>query len=185
MFAHGNTNDEWVPLPNPKLHSEDARRVRSERFSANDGLVTMAMALRGTQFSTYDVAEADFEFATIDGARAAKLDHKVDSLTPGKEADIIILETSSTNVVPMNNPLGSLVLGCHLGNVDTVLVAGKVVKRFGKLSTVDMDRVRHLAGQTRDHTFEGTDLGPGFDWRIDSSSWGGAESDKVDESVQA
>lgn len=324
VFAHGNANDEWVPLPNGKLHSDDARRVRSEHFSSNDGLVTMAMALRGTQFSTYDAAEADFklardidvpitvhagdgqwairrrpievmaernmlgpdvtyihcnclsdheleliaesggsasiapevemhmghgypatgrllahgirptlsidvvtgiggdmfgvmrctlsaeralrhqqaldkgeeitsldltirdvfEFATIDGAKACGIESRTGSLSPGKDADIIILETDSSNVVPMNNPLGSLVLACHPGNVDTVLVAGKVVKRFGKLCNVDMRQVRELADRSRDHVFDGTGLDVGFDWRIDSSDWGGSGSDQVDESVQ-
>jgi 5-methylthioadenosine/S-adenosylhomocysteine deaminase len=126
-----------------------------------------------------------FQFATINGARACKLDDRTGSLTPGKAADIIIVETDSTNVVPMNNPLGSLVLACYPANVDTVLVAGNVVKRFGKLSNVDMDRVRALADASRDHIFTGTQLEPGFDWRIDSSEWGGSGSDQVDESAQA
>ena len=52
VFAYGNANDEWVPLPNDKPLSADARRVRSEHFSSDDQLTTMAVCLRGPQFSS-------------------------------------------------------------------------------------------------------------------------------------
>src|SRR5256714_11298200 len=49
------------------------------------------------------------EMATIDGARVAHLDHKIGSLTPGKEADIILLRTDDINVFPLNNGPGAVV----------------------------------------------------------------------------
>jgi cytosine/adenosine deaminase-related metal-dependent hydrolase len=63
VFAYGNSNDEWNPLPNDKPLSEDARRVRSEHFSSEDQLTTMAVCLRGPQFSTVEATEADFALA--------------------------------------------------------------------------------------------------------------------------
>src|SRR5438874_7949816 len=49
------------------------------------------------------------EMATIAGARAAHLDHKIGTLTPGKEADIIMLATDRINVFPLNNVPGTIV----------------------------------------------------------------------------
>ncbi|HEV2574262.1 MAG TPA: amidohydrolase family protein [Beijerinckiaceae bacterium] len=43
------------------------------------------------------------EFATIEGARCAHLDHKTGSLTPGKQADLILLRTDSLSAWPINN----------------------------------------------------------------------------------
>jgi 5-methylthioadenosine/S-adenosylhomocysteine deaminase len=91
------------------------------------------------------------EFATIDGARACGLDHKTGSLTPGKEADIILLRTDMVNVAPMIDPAGLVVISADTSNVDTVLVAGKVVKRGGQLVGVDLDRGFGLVAESRDY----------------------------------
>jgi 5-methylthioadenosine/S-adenosylhomocysteine deaminase len=64
VFAHGGGAQQWgAPLPSPVPHPEDARRVRSEHFSSDDGLVTMALALRGPQFCTREVNRHDFQLA--------------------------------------------------------------------------------------------------------------------------
>jgi 5-methylthioadenosine/S-adenosylhomocysteine deaminase len=64
VFAHGGGAKQWgAPLPSPHNHPEDARRVRDEYFSDNTGLVTMALALRGPQFTTPEVNAHDFALA--------------------------------------------------------------------------------------------------------------------------
>jgi len=111
------------------------------------------------------------EFATLQGAIACGLDDKVGSLTPGKEADVIMIKTDTLALTPMNNPWGAVVYAAHAGNVDTVLVKGRVVKRDGKLTDVDVDRVRRLALETRDYLLAEApadptiaDAGTGGDW---------------------
>ena len=49
------------------------------------------------------------EFATVEGARANGLEKKVGTLTPGKEADIILLRTDLLNIMPINNAVGAVV----------------------------------------------------------------------------
>ena len=90
------------------------------------------------------------EFATIEGARANGLDHKVGSLTPGKEADVILLRSDDVNIVPVNDPVGAVVWGMDTSNVDTVFVAGKALKRSGRL-VGNVDRARKLAIASRDY----------------------------------
>jgi len=90
------------------------------------------------------------EMATIEGARVAHLDHKVGSLTPGKEADIILLRTDDINVFPLNNAPGAVVTLMDTSNVDTVLIAGKIMKWKGNLMSVDLKRLRRLADRARD-----------------------------------
>jgi cytosine/adenosine deaminase-related metal-dependent hydrolase len=91
------------------------------------------------------------EFATIAGARANQLDRKVGTLTPGKDADIVMLRTDAINVMPFNNAAGAVVLAMDTSNVDTVFIAGKAVKRGGRLVGIDLERIRREAAQSRDY----------------------------------
>jgi 5-methylthioadenosine/S-adenosylhomocysteine deaminase len=91
------------------------------------------------------------EFATIEGAKDNGLDRKIGTLTPGKEADIILLRMDAINVMPVNNVYGAIVLGMDTSNVDTVLIGGKLRKRKGKLVGVDLNRVSRLGHQSRDY----------------------------------
>jgi 5-methylthioadenosine/S-adenosylhomocysteine deaminase len=93
-------------------------------------------------------------FATNDGAKACGLDHKTGSLTPGKEADIVLIDTDAMSLIPVNNPVSAVVEFSHIGNVDTVIVAGKVMKRNGKLVGVDFPAFRKRVDAARDGLFE-------------------------------
>jgi 5-methylthioadenosine/S-adenosylhomocysteine deaminase len=90
------------------------------------------------------------EMATIGGARVAHLDGKIGTLSPGKEADIIMLAADSINVFPLNNVPGTVVTLMDTSNVETVFVAGKIVKWQGKLVGVDLGRLRRLIEKSRD-----------------------------------
>jgi len=90
------------------------------------------------------------ELATIEGARVAHLDHKIGTLTPGKEADIILLATDRINVFPMNNVPGTVVTMMDTSNVEHVFVAGKVRKWRGRLVGVDLPRLRRHIETARD-----------------------------------
>ena len=90
------------------------------------------------------------EFATINGARVAHLDGKVGTLTPGKEADIILLATERINTFPMNNVPGAIVTLMDTSNVEHVFVAGKIMKWQGKLVGVDLSQLRRQIEKSRD-----------------------------------
>jgi cytosine/adenosine deaminase-related metal-dependent hydrolase len=92
-------------------------------------------------------------YATMNGAKALRLDGKVGSLTPGKEADIIILDAQAINVAPLNHVPGAVVSLMDRGNVETVLVAGKVRKWKGRLLGVDLPRLRQQLEASRDYVF--------------------------------
>jgi cytosine/adenosine deaminase-related metal-dependent hydrolase len=92
-------------------------------------------------------------FATMTGATDLRLDHKTGSLTPGKEADIIILDATAINVAPLNQVPGAVVSLMDRTNVETVIVAGKVRKWKGQLLDVDLPRLRDKLESSRDHIF--------------------------------
>ncbi|MGH2662660.1 MAG: amidohydrolase family protein [Actinomycetota bacterium] len=89
--------------------------------------------------------------ATIEGARANGLDSKVGTLTPGKQADLIMLRTDRINVTPLNDPATAVVTGMDTGNVDTVFIGGRVMKRHGELLHVDWPAVKRMAAESRDY----------------------------------
>src|ERR1700694_2554378 len=90
------------------------------------------------------------ELATIESARVAHLDSKIGTLTPGKEADIVMLATDRINVFPLNNAPGAVVTLMDTSNVEHVFIAGKVMKWRGRLVDVDLNRIRRLTEKARD-----------------------------------
>jgi 5-methylthioadenosine/S-adenosylhomocysteine deaminase len=72
-------------------------------------------------------------WVTTGAARIAGLDDRIGSITPGKQADIVLLRTDTLNMTPMHDLVGCAVMQAATANVDTVLIAGRVVKQGGKL----------------------------------------------------
>src|SRR5690606_5018523 len=63
VFGYGNANREWFPVSDRRTDFDDVRRVRETHFASDDGLVTMAFAARGPQFTPIEVTEEDFRKA--------------------------------------------------------------------------------------------------------------------------
>ena len=91
------------------------------------------------------------EFATVQGARANGLLQKTGSLSPGKEADIVLLRKDRINVLPVNDPVGAIVLAMDTGNVDSVFVGGTPRKLNGQLVGVDLQQVASRAISSREY----------------------------------
>jgi 5-methylthioadenosine/S-adenosylhomocysteine deaminase len=92
-------------------------------------------------------------FATMEGAKDLRLDRKIGSLTPGKEADIILLDAEAINVAPLNVVPGAVVSLMERSNVETVIVAGKVRKWKGRLLDVNLRKLRQELEDSRDFLF--------------------------------
>ena len=97
-------------------------------------------------------------FGTMNGAKALRLDGKTGSLTPGKEADIIILDATRINVAPLNQVPGAVVSLMDRTNVETVIVAGKVRKWKGQLLDVDLPNLRQQLEASRDYLFSAANI---------------------------
>ena len=90
------------------------------------------------------------EFGTVNGARCANFDGKVGTLTPGKEADFLMLKADSIDAWPLNNAYGAVVNLMGPAHVETVFVAGRVKKWRGNLVGVDLPRVLRSMQEARD-----------------------------------
>jgi cytosine/adenosine deaminase-related metal-dependent hydrolase len=118
------------------------------------------------------------DFATLQGAKTANLDQRTGSLTPGKDADLIILNTNSLNMFPVNNPVGAVIEDAHVGNIDSVFVKGRAVKRHGKLVDVDVLALRRRVEASVDGLFARAHVKRDGNWLPDPYV-GGTEA-KVD-----
>jgi 5-methylthioadenosine/S-adenosylhomocysteine deaminase len=80
------------------------------------------------------------ELATIRSAQCMGLDRRVGSLSPGKQADVVLLRKTDINMRAAADPITAIVLHAGVGNVDTVIVDGNIVKQDGKLTHRELGR---------------------------------------------
>ncbi len=123
--------------------------MNMQRMVVNQMILEQGAFEAPSQWPTRDV----LRYGTMNGAKHLRLDGKVGSLTPGKEADIIILDATAINVAPLNQVPGAVVSLMDRTNVETVIVAGKVRKWKGKLLDVDIPSLRQQLENSRDYIF--------------------------------
>lgn len=91
------------------------------------------------------------EMATMGGAVALGLDRRIGSLTPGKDADLMLISCRDINTTPVVDPVGMAVFYANPSNVDTVFVGGRAVKRNGALVSVDWPALRARLLRSHEH----------------------------------
>ena len=98
---------------------------------------------------SYSVRDA-IGWATTGGAAALGMEDRIGSLTPGKQADVIVVGPGGDrlNMIAPANPVGAVVTQANASNVRTVLVAGEIVKRDGKLVGADVPRLRGMVEES-------------------------------------
>jgi cytosine/adenosine deaminase-related metal-dependent hydrolase len=87
--------------------------------------------------STITTREA-LSWVTLEGARMLKQSHRIGSLAPGKQADLVLIRADDLNMQPVHDPVNAVVMQASLANIDSVMVAGQWKKRHGRLLGVDL-----------------------------------------------
>jgi cytosine/adenosine deaminase-related metal-dependent hydrolase len=93
------------------------------------------------------------ECATVAGAGCAGLSDKIGTISPGKEADIVMIRADDINLYPSNNAIGSVVQAADRSNVDTVIIGGRIRKQNGRIVGLDMNRLKRLVEESRSYLF--------------------------------
>jgi 5-methylthioadenosine/S-adenosylhomocysteine deaminase len=96
------------------------------------------------------------ELATLNGAQVAGLADRTGSLTPGKRADVIVIDASTPNMVPLIDPVAAVVASADVSNVEMVIIDGIVRKRDGQLTSA-FDRARQLVEDSRNYLLSATE----------------------------
>ncbi|MBL5973677.1 MAG: 5-methylthioadenosine deaminase [Candidatus Leucobacter sulfamidivorax] len=146
----------------PSLSVDTCTNVSGDMFA----IMRAALAMTRADYQNAEIAEGRdpssaalktsdvIEFATLRGAESNGLDQITGTLTPGKQADLVVIDTNAPNLLPLNYAAGAVVMGAHPGNVEHVLVAGRFVKRDFELVGIDGAWLRREADAVRDRLFE-------------------------------
>jgi len=118
---------------------------------------------RAPQVMSWTTRDA-LRWLTVNGAAAAGVDDVVGSLTPGKRADVVLLEMGGVSQAGWNrrDPAGAIISQAHAGLVDTVLIDGRVVKRAGRLVHVDVPAAMRLMDESQGYLYDQMDANGGF-----------------------
>lgn len=100
-----------------------------------------------SRITTHDV----LDFATLQGARANGLAAVTGSLTPGKKADLLVIQAEDLNNMPLNDPIGTVVLGSDARNISAVLINGEPRKWDGRVLDVDLAALRGEVQASREY----------------------------------
>ncbi|WP_351225958.1 amidohydrolase family protein [Streptomyces sp. NPDC002133] len=104
------------------------------------------------RISTRDV----LDFATLQGARTNGLEAVTGSLTPGKKADLLVIQAEDLNNMPLNDPVATVVLGSDARNISAVLVNGEPRKWNGQVLDVDLPDLRSRVHASREYVLNTT-----------------------------
>ncbi|GGW67539.1 amidohydrolase family protein [Streptomyces xantholiticus] len=99
------------------------------------------------RITTHDV----LDFATLQGARTNGLAGVTGSLTPGKKADLLVIRAEDLNNMPLNDPIGTVVLGSDARNISAVLINGEPRKWNGQVLDVDLPALREQVHASREY----------------------------------
>jgi 5-methylthioadenosine/S-adenosylhomocysteine deaminase len=90
-------------------------------------------------------ARAVLRMATIGGAAALHMEERIGSLEAGKRADVIVVDLSGPNALPLFDPASHLVYSARSDAVQTVVVEGKILMERRRVKTIDVESVRRYA----------------------------------------
>lgn len=138
--VHPTLSVDIVPAVGGELFSQLRFMLQTQRMLDQQQAQQNGTPLTSLPVSTRDV----LPYVTTHPAASLALGDTIGSLTPGKQADVILVNALDLNLF-LSEPSAALVSAAHPGNVDTVLVAGRIVKRHMQLVGVDLAPLRRDA----------------------------------------
>jgi 5-methylthioadenosine/S-adenosylhomocysteine deaminase len=118
----------------------------NERYLVNSECWQQDVDVPETMLTAREV----LQMATVHGAEGAQLADRTGTLTPGKQADLVLIDANAPNMAPLIDPVAAVVLSADVSNVELVMVDGRIVKRDGRL-VESFARAHQLVEDSRDH----------------------------------
>jgi cytosine/adenosine deaminase-related metal-dependent hydrolase len=119
-----------------EMYSVARAALGLQRALDNHESMLRTQALPST--STISCAEA-LRWITIGGAKMVNMEHRIGSITPGKEADIVLIDANAINMRPLHDLATAVVMQTTLSNIESVMIGGEFKKRNGVLCYRHLD----------------------------------------------
>ncbi|NGP60821.1 amidohydrolase [Paenibacillus thiaminolyticus] len=114
----------------------------NNRMDMIDEMLLTALIHKGrTLTPTKLPAVQVLEMATVNGARCLGWDDEIGSLEAGKKADLIIINPRSAGVLPVHDPVSTLVYAMHSSNVESSMCNGQWIMKDRRIVTLDEDAI--------------------------------------------
>jgi hypothetical protein len=134
------------------LFTEMRLALAAERSRANADAVSRHEAVEDVELNQRDM----LKLATLDAARVWHLDHEVGSITPGKQADVTVVDMRPPHLNGFGDPVTTLVMGAGAADVETVVVGGEILKAGGILVGPVAEHARELMHESRANLLDRT-----------------------------
>jgi cytosine/adenosine deaminase-related metal-dependent hydrolase len=142
--------------PYPELRAAGIRvGLGTDSVGSNNRLdlleeARIASLLHRARLAAHDVLPAAdlLWLCTIDGARALRLDGRIGTLEPGKDADLTAVSLAAPHVRPVHDPVAALFHAARGTDVVLTVVCGRVLYRDGRVLTLDEERIRAAAEES-------------------------------------
>jgi 5-methylthioadenosine/S-adenosylhomocysteine deaminase len=82
-------------------------------------------------------AQQVLDWATLGGAQILGLEDQIGSLEVGKQADLFVIAPNSAKVVPIHDPVATLVYSCGQENVEMTIANGVILMQDGIIQHLD------------------------------------------------
>lgn len=131
--------------------------LAGDLFSAARVALSMQRALDNAQTrkasgtipaTTTIAAREALRWITTEGARMLGREDQIGSLTPGKVADLVIINATDLNLFPIHDPVATVVMQTSLANVEAVMIGGAWKKRNGRLLIEALETKKQLLAQS-------------------------------------
>jgi cytosine/adenosine deaminase-related metal-dependent hydrolase len=168
IFCYWNPggSGEWMPVPTLQKYGATIGLGLDDHYwhdsynlfgEARQARLVANREWEGNQFSSMKLVR----MLTLDGARALGVADSLGSLTPGKQADIILLDIDKPKFKPLTNIPALVVNTASAADVETVIVDGTVLMRDGDILSMDAAAVGETVSNAVDR------FGAEMDWELD------------------
>jgi 5-methylthioadenosine/S-adenosylhomocysteine deaminase len=127
------------------LFGELRLALAAERSRANTGPVSRGEMPQDLLCNHLDMVDV----ATRGGARVLGFADRIGQIAVGWEADLITIDLSAPHLDGFGSPVLAAFLGAGPRDVDTVIVAGRILKRGGVFTGDILERARELVRRSR------------------------------------